>query len=272
VIEDAAQAPGIKYKGKPVGALGDIGGFSLNYHKHIHTGEGGMLATNNDQIADMARAIRNHGENIIESMGVENFSNYVGGNFRITEIQAAIGIEQLKKLDKYVNKRQELAAYFISKLGKIDGIDLSQNDLENNAYYVFPFKYKKGIVGMSRKLFVQAVLSELPEPIDFEDTALAAGYVKPLYLNPIYQRQIAIGKKGFPFTMNKDVIYNYNKGLCPVAENLYENELILSPLLREPLSLKDVDDIVLAIKKVLDNVQEITVAFPNVDDSSNDYV
>jgi perosamine synthetase len=97
VIEDAAQAPGIKYHGKPVGALGDIGGFSLNYHKHIHTGEGGMLATNNDEIAEMARAIRNHGENIIESKGSDNFSNLVGGNFRLTEIQAAIGIQQLKK-------------------------------------------------------------------------------------------------------------------------------------------------------------------------------
>lgn len=272
VIEDAAQAPGIKYKGKPVGALGDIGGFSLNYHKHIYTGEGGMLATNNDEIADMARAIRNHGENIIESKASDNFSNLVGGNFRLTEIQAAIGIEQLKKLDKYVNKRQELAAHFISKLEKIDGIDLSQNDLENNAYYVFPFKYKKEIVGMSRTLFVKSVLSELPDPVDFEDTALAGGYLKPLYLNPIYQKQIAIGKKGFPFTMNKDVVYNYSKGLCPVAENFYENELILSPLLREPLSINDVDDIVSAIKTVLDNVQEIVAAFPDVDDSKIDYV
>jgi perosamine synthetase len=112
VIEDAAQAPGVKYKGKPVGCLGDIGGYSLNYHKHIHTGEGGMLATNDPEIAKIARAIRNHGENTIETESPENFVNYVGGNFRLTELQAAIGIEQLKKLDKYVAMRQSLASRF----------------------------------------------------------------------------------------------------------------------------------------------------------------
>jgi len=272
VIEDAAQAPGVKYKGRPVGALGHIGGFSLNYHKHIHTGEGGMLATNDEGIANMARAIRNHGENIIETAGVDDFSNFVGGNFRLTEIQAAIGIEQLKKLDNYVSTRQTLARYFVDKLGDIEGIDLSQNEIDSNAYYVFPFKYKKEVVGLSRNLFIKAVLAELPEPVDFEDTALAGGYIKPLYLSPIYQKQIAIGRKGFPFTMNKDVIYNYSKGICPVAENFYENELILSPLIREPLTVGDIDDIVTAIKKVIDNVVEIATAFPEVDDTVIDYV
>jgi perosamine synthetase len=272
VIEDAAQAPGIRYKGKPVGALGDIGGFSLNYHKHIHTGEGGMLATNDDHIADIARAIRNHGENIIETASPEDFSNYVGGNFRLTEIQAAIGIEQLKKLDNYVSTRQNLARHFVSQLGEIDGIDLTQNDPGNNAYYVFPFKFKREVVGLSRNLFIKAVLAELPEPVDFEDTALAGGYIKPLYLSPIYQKQIAIGKKGYPFTMNKDVVYNYSKGICPVAENFYENELILSPLIREPLSLTDVDDIVKAIKKVIENAEDISRAYPEITDSVIDFV
>jgi perosamine synthetase len=272
VIEDAAQSPGIKYKGKPVGALGHIGGFSLNYHKHIHTGEGGMLATNDDDIATKARMIRNHGENCIESLGVKDFSNYVGGNFRLTELQAAIGIEQLKKLDKYVGTRQDLAAYFTNKLAGIDGLMVEQNDNPNNAYYMYPMKYDHTKIGLSRNLFIKAVLNELPTPFDFEDTALAGGYLKPLYLNPIYQKQIAIGKKGFPFSMNKDVKYDYSKGICPVAEKLYEKELLLSPLIREPLLISDVDDIVAAIHKVVENAKEISVAFPDVDDSSNDYV
>ena len=272
VIEDAAQAPGVYYKGKPVGALGDIGGFSLNYHKHIHTGEGGMLVTNDDKVAEIARAIRNHGENIIEAEGIQDFSNYVGGNFRLTEIQAAIGIEQLDKLDRYVETRQNLAKHFVSQLLDIEGLDVTQNDSDNNAYYVFPLKYKKEIIGLSRNLFIQAVLAELPDPVDFEDTALAGGYIKPLYLSPIYQKRIAIGKKGFPFTLNKDVVYNYQKGICPVAENLYENELILSPLIREPLSITDVDDIVTAIKKVISSAEPIQQAFPEVDDKVIDYV
>ncbi len=272
VIEDAAQSPGIKYKGKPVGALGHIGGFSLNYHKHIHTGEGGMLATNDDNIALKARMIRNHGENCIESLGIEDFSNYLGGNFRLTELQAAIGIEQLKKLDKYVNTRQELASYFTRKLSGIDGLFVKQNDIPNNAYYMYPMKYDSSKIGLSRNLFVKAVLAELPIPSDFEDTALAGGYVKPLYLNPIYQKQIAIGKKGFPFTMNKGVNYQYSKGICPVAEKLYENELLLSPLIREPLSISDIDDIVTSILKVINNARDIKAAFPDLDDSSNDYI
>ena len=272
VIEDAAQSPGIKYKGKPVGALGHIGGFSLNYHKHIHTGEGGMLATNDDNIANKARMIRNHGENCIESLGVENFSNYIGGNFRLTELQAAIGIEQLKKLDKYVSTRQALAAHFTNKLTGIDGLLVDQNDNPNNAYYMYPMKYDNTKIGLSRNLFVKAVLAELPTPYDFEDTALAGGYLKPLYLNPIYQKQIAIGKKGFPFSMNKHIKYNYSKGICPVAEKLYERELLLSPLIREPLSFSDIDDIVTAIQKVIANAKDISAAFPDLDDSSNDYV
>ncbi|MBV9988010.1 MAG: DegT/DnrJ/EryC1/StrS family aminotransferase [Chitinophagaceae bacterium] len=272
VIEDAAQSPGILYKGKPLGAIGDIGGFSLNYHKHIHTGEGGMLATNDDEIAQKARMIRNHGENCIETTGVEDFSNFVGGNFRLTELQAAIGIEQLKKLDRYLKIRQELAAYFTEKLSAIPGLDVKQNDNPNNSYYMYPFKYHSEVIGLPRTLFIKAVLAELPAPSDFEDTALAGGYLKPLYLNPIYQKQIAIGKKGFPFTLNAEVKYNYAKGLCPVAERLYEKELLLSPLIREPLALSDVDDIVKAITKVVHNAAEIRAAFPDVDDSVNDYV
>lgn len=272
VIEDAAQAPGVKYKGRPVGCLGDIGGYSLNYHKHIHTGEGGMLATNDPEIVKIAQAIRNHGENTIETDCPENFANYVGGNFRLTEIQAAIGIEQLKKLSKYVSTRQSLAERFTEGLNKIAGIDAAQNDLENNAYYVYPFKYNSKVVGLSRNLFVKAVLAELPDPVDFEDTALAGGYLKPLYLNPIYQKQIAIGKKGFPFNFNKGVTYNYSKGICPVAERLYERELVLSPLIREPLDLNDIDDILHAVNKVVASANEIRSAFPEVSDKVIDYV
>lgn len=272
VIEDAAQAPGIYYNGKPVGALGDIGGFSLNYHKHIHTGEGGMLATNDDSIALKAQAIRNHGENIIESLTIKDHSNFVGGNFRLTEIQAAIGIRQLDKLDKYVGKRQELAEYFTEKMSRFDGLDMRQNDVSNNAYYIYPFKFDSSIVGLSRNLFINAVKAEFPEPVDFEDTVLAGGYLKPLYLNPMYQAKKVIGSRGFPFSLNPGVDYNYSKGLCPTAERFYEKELILSPIIREPLQITDIDDIIMAVEKVMENVSEIRQAFPSVDDSENDYV
>lgn len=272
VIEDAAQAPGINYKGKPVGALGDIGGFSLNYHKHIHTGEGGMLVTNDDEIASRAQAIRNHGENILEHEPIKDISNFIGGNFRLTELQSAIGIEQLKRLDGYLNHRQMLAKHFSTRLAAIEGLDLNQNDLENNAYYIFPFKYEKEVIGMSRNLFVEAVLAELPEPKDWEDTALAAGYLKPLYLNPIYQQKRVIGTKGFPFNLNKDVNYDYSKGSCSNAELMYEQKLLLSPIIREPLTIADIDDVVNAITKVVNHSGAISEAFPNATDEKIDFV
>ena len=74
VISDTAQAPGALYKGQFAGTLADVGGFSLNYHKHIHTGEGGILITNDDEIAQRLQLIRNHAEAVVEGMGVTNLT------------------------------------------------------------------------------------------------------------------------------------------------------------------------------------------------------
>ena len=118
VIEDAAQAPGIKYKNQPIGAIGDIGGFSLNFHKHIHTEEGGMIVTNNDDIAFKAQLIRNHGENYANKLSVSDLPNIIGGNYRLTEIQAAIGIVQLKKLKSLIDHRNTLANFLHKEFEK----------------------------------------------------------------------------------------------------------------------------------------------------------
>src|ERR1700732_5221539 len=83
IISDAAQAPGVFYKGRRAGTLGDVGGFSLNYHKHVHTGEGGILVTDHDEIADRARLIRNHAEAVVGDKGVVDLGNMIGYNFRL---------------------------------------------------------------------------------------------------------------------------------------------------------------------------------------------
>ena len=98
VIEDCAQAPMGKYKNQYVGTFGDIGIFSLNYHKHIHTGEGGVMVTNDDDLAFRCQMIRNHAENIVGPTETADLTNMIGYNYRMTEVEAAIGIEQLKKL------------------------------------------------------------------------------------------------------------------------------------------------------------------------------
>jgi perosamine synthetase len=258
VIEDAAQAPAVHYKGKPIGTIGDIGGFSLNYHKHIHTGEGGMLVTNDDKLALRCQLIRNHAENLVESqletLGTDDLCNMIGSNYRLTEIQAAIGSAQLDRLDAHIKRRQDLARHFSEKLRDIPGLTPAAiTPGAEHAYYLYPIKYDTAVIGVPRAVFVKAVNAELPPPTCWEQTCLAEGYVKPLYLAPLYQKKIALGSKGFPWTMNPDVEYNYAKGICPVVERIHEQEMMFTPLIREPLTTADIDDVVAAIVKVVNN-------------------
>ncbi len=254
VIEDGAQSPGLKYKDQPICGFGDVGGFSLNYHKHIHTGEGGMLVTNDDQIALRCQLIRNHGENLVEVQPIEDLTNMFGANYRLTELQAAIGIAQLDRLDGYVAHRQRLASHFGKQLTDIPGLTPAKvaNGAEH-AYYLYPVKYDESVTGISRNAFVKAVNAELPPAKVWEQTGFVEGYVKPLYLAPMYQRKIAMGRYGFPWNVNTGIEYGYRKGICPVAERMHEQELIYTPLIREPLTESDIDDLIAAIKKVLVN-------------------
>lgn len=258
VIEDAAQAPGVFYKGRPVGTIGDAGGFSLNFHKHIHTGEGGLIVTNSEEIALRCRLIRNHGENATEAYGVEDISNTIGSNYRFTELQAAIAIEQFKKLKGFLVHRTQLGQYLSSRLSSIPGLTVQSIERgSTHSYYMYPIRFDEAVIGISRNLFLRAVSAELPKPRYWDTTPLAEGYVKPLYLNPIYQKKIAIGKKGFPFNFNPGATYDYSKGLCPVTEKLYEKELLLSPLVREGMNMGDINDFANAIEKVISNLQEL---------------
>lgn len=264
VIEDAAQAPGVLYKGQPVGAIGDVGGFSLNFHKHIHTGEGGLLVTQDPEIALRCQLIRNHGENAVEAYGVTDLSNMIGSNYRFTELQAAIATEQFKRLSGFLEHRAGLGRYLDSRLRGANGLTIQSVEAgSTHSYYMYPIRFNEGAVGVSRNLFLRAVSAELPKPRHWDTTPLAEGYVKPLYLSPLYQKQIAIGSRGFPFNQNPDVKYSYHKGLCPVVEALYEKELLLSPLVREGMAEADLKDFADAIEKVLLNSAELATAFPD---------
>lgn len=112
VIEDAAQAIGAKYKGKYAGTLGTIGVYSLNVHKHIQCGEGGIIVTDNDDLAMRVRLAMNHAEAVNNDMKKAQYNLITGMNLRMTELQAAVTREQLKKLDSIIKKYQELAKNF----------------------------------------------------------------------------------------------------------------------------------------------------------------
>jgi len=110
VIEDACQAHGAEYDGKKVGSIGDAGAFSFYPTKNMTTSEGGMITTDDEKIAEMSRIYRNHGQ-------IERYKHsYLGYNFRMTDIQAAIGVEQLKKLDGFNKRRMENAEYLSGNL------------------------------------------------------------------------------------------------------------------------------------------------------------
>lgn len=261
VIEDASQSPGATYKGAYAGTLGHIGVYSLNSQKHIHTGEGGVIVTNDDTLADRMRLIRNHAEAVVGGMGVDNIANMVGYNFRFTEIQAAIGRVQLKKLPALLEERIKNCDYLAQELGKIPGLTAPRTrEGAKHVYYLQAFLYDEKKVGVSRTVFLEAVKAELPltELKESEGVKVGGGYVKPLYLLPLFQKKIAFGGFGFPFTIGDKVSsVSYEKGLCPVVEELHERTLFTHDFMRPPMTREDLDDVVETFKKVYENRHEL---------------
>lgn len=189
IISDTAQAIGSTYKGKYSGSLTDIGGYSFNYHKHINTGEGGMIVTNNKNLAQRCKLIRNHGEAVIKKND-KSISNILGYNFRLGEIEAAIGIEQFKKLKKIIKFRQKLAKTFIDRISNLEGIQTPIiRKGSTHVYYVIPFVLDLKKFKYKRKKILDILKKE-------KITGLVAGYTN-LHLLPIFQNKIAYGKKRF---------------------------------------------------------------------------
>jgi len=243
IISDTAQAPGAVYKGKKAGTVADIGGYSLNYHKHIHTGEGGVIVTNDDELAERMRMIRNHGEAVVVDRPELSLVNMLGYNFRLGELECAIGREQLKKLPELVEKRKLLARQLMTGLSGLKGLNLPKTlEGADHVYYVFPMSLDLSIVKADRSL--------LAEALSAEGVQVATGY-QNLHLLPMYQQKIAYGQNGFPWSAEfsrKDI--DYGKGICPVAEDLHDKSFIGFGMCVYDLSLKDIELICAAFKKV----------------------
>jgi dTDP-4-amino-4,6-dideoxygalactose transaminase len=257
VIEDCAQAPLAKYKNEYVGKIGDIGIFSLNYHKHIHTGEGGMIISNNDDLSEKLRLIRNHGEAVVGKKATNGVNNIIGFNFRLTEIQAAIGIEQLKKAENLVAKRIENANYLSERFSVFDGIvPPVVKEGCRHVFYRQPFKFKMEKLSIHRDIYIKAVAAELPSVSSNKSMVshVSCGYVEPLYLQPIYQRKETLCSFNCP--RYKGVI-NYDKGICPVTERMHYEELFINKCIYPSLKKSDLDVVFGAFEKVYDNLDEL---------------
>jgi perosamine synthetase len=251
IIEDAAQAPAVKYAGKWVGTWGDIGGFSLNYHKHIHTGEGGICVTNDDSLAERMRLIRNHAEAVVDKKGYEHINNMIGFNFRLGEIEAALGRCQLKKLQEKVNWRFELGVALQQKLKGLKGLHTTPIEKGNtHAFYVFGMRLDIQALGISRDKIIMALMAEgVP--------ALSKQYVN-VHRYAMYRKKIAYGTTHFPW---KNGLYessvDYTKGICPVAEELQDSTYIGLHLCQYDFDLDDMEQIACAFHKVWEKLDTI---------------
>ncbi|MBU0981404.1 DegT/DnrJ/EryC1/StrS family aminotransferase [Patescibacteria group bacterium] len=253
VIEDNAQSPAGTYKGRYAGTIGDIGVFSLNTHKVIQCGEGGILVTNNDHYAHRARLVRNHGEVVMDDFITQGqpFEALLGNNFRLSEIHAAVAIEQFKKLDELTDERTALAQYLAEQLQKFPWLTPPKVLPDcRHVYYIFSFKINSQKAGITRKQFAAAMKAE--------GFPLAEGYQKPLYLLPVYQQKRAFPNSQFPFVSSEyPSNVSYKKGICPVAERMFEEELLFTAACQRPQTKKDLDLFIQAIKKIEDNFEKL---------------
>jgi dTDP-4-amino-4,6-dideoxygalactose transaminase len=251
LLGDTAQAPGARVGEEFTGTFADIGGFSLNYHKHIHCGEGGVLVTNDERLAKRLCLIRNHAEAVIRSDDPEELSNMLGYNFRMGEIEAAIASVQLTKLADRVESRQRIAAELNEGLVSLKGLKLpTVLPGATHAYYVYGLTLDINELGVSRERIVDALRSEgVP--------ALMAGY-QNIHLLPLFRKKIAYGSKGFPWSSpycTSEV--SYSPGLCPTAERLHNTTFLGLNICMNELPPADVALIVEAFHKVWAQLEQL---------------
>lgn len=244
LLGDTAQAPGSRLGDGFTGTRYDIGGFSLNYHKHIHCGEGGILVTDDDRLAERLCLIRNHAESVIKSEDPAELANMIGYNFRMGEIEAAIASAQLDKLDARVADRQRVAAELNEGLAGLPGLTLPVvAEGGSHVYYVYGMTLDTDALGVPRSALFDALKAEgVP--------GLMPGY-QNIHRLPIFTRQVAYGSQGFPWTLREgERNFAYGTGTCPVAEDLQDNRFLGINLCMFQFPAEDVAAVVGAFRKV----------------------
>lgn len=250
LLGDTAQAPGAMYDGTHTGTGYDIGGFSLNYHKHIHCGEGGIIVTNDDHYAARMAMIRNHAESVIKPTDRSQLANMIGYNFRMGEIEAAIASVQLDKLAGRVADRQRVAAALDTGLGGLAGlITPAVAPGATHVYYVYGMQLDLAVLGVTRTAVVDALRAE-------GVSLVGAGY-QNIHRLPIFTRQCAYGTGSFPWSLRPDRTFAYGEGTCPVAERLQDESFVPLAVCLHQLPDADVADIVTAFQKVWHNLDAL---------------
>lgn len=230
IIEDGAHSLGTKYKGTLVGSQADMTMFSFHPVKTITTGEGGIITTNNEEYYKKLINFRSHGI----TRNIDQFKNKdagpwyyeqldLGYNYRMTDFQAALGISQLKKLDWFIKRREEIVNIYNVAFKELDGVILQENDnFSETVNHLYILKLDLSKLNANKKEIYNAIMAE--------NIGLNVHYI-PVYLHPYYQ---SLG---------------YKKGICPNAETLY-NQMFTIPLF-PAMNDQDVEDVVNGISKII---------------------
>lgn len=228
VVEDAAHALGAEAGGRPVGALSDLTIFSLHPVKHVTTGEGGVVTTDDDELARRLRRFRNHGiatDSADRQASGALWSPMIdlGFNYRLTDIQCALGLSQLPKLEPFLAKREAIAERYLVALKDLPGLTLPRVVADvRHAWHIFPVLVEPERLRVGR--------DEVFAALRAENIGVTVHYV-PAYWHPYYAR------------------LGYPRGLCPIAEDATSR--IFSLPIFPGMTDADVEDVVVALWKVL---------------------
>lgn len=229
LIVDACHALGGRYKGRPVGSLAKLNIFSFHPVKHITTGEGGMIATDDSDLANKMRVFRNHGINMDHRQRTQQVSWFYemenpGYNYRLSEFQCALGTSQLRHLEPWVIRRQEIATQYHTALSKIPGIQpLTVRPDVSHAYHLYVIRLDPTCIRRTR--------AEIFAFLRAEGINVNVHYI-PVHLHPFYRRT-----------------FHTSPGSCPVAEQAYEQ--ILSLPIFPRMTDTDVGRVIGAIDKAV---------------------
>ena len=240
LIEDNAQAAAGRSQDALLGTVGHLGVFSLNCHKTIQCGEGGVVVTGDDRLARRVRLVRNHGENVIEAQGWHDDRDIVGFNYRLTEPQAAIARVQLDRLEELTAPRIENAAALAEALRRFTGLRVPSIAAgDRHVFYVFPIWVDASTIGMTKDAFAAAMAAE--------GAPLAGRYVRPLYRLPLFADLVATGRAAVREPAQ----------CCTVAERTWSDTLCYTTLIQVPGGIELVPAFAAAVERVLDHATEI---------------
>ena len=239
VIEDCAQAHGATYRGRKVGGIGRLGAFSLMGGKHMNAGgQGGMVTTDDEELYWNAKRFADRGKPFNST---ERHSLFLGLNYRMTELEAAIGRVQLGKLDRLVARRRSLVEALRERIGDLEAVRLGKViDGAEHVYWFVLLKVDEAKLRVSK--------DELAHAVAAEGAPVRARYDFVVYEAPWVRERRTFGRSGWPWACSPEGRAMRYEGSCPNARRAIETHMVLD--MHECLGEREVDEIAAALRKV----------------------